>query len=220
MLSVRSRVVVPAVPLAQATRGRSAGFTMIEVLVTIVVITIGLLGVAAMQTRAASVEFESYQRGQALSLLRDMEARIAASRGIVPQYLDASLSSTDGSVYVGGGAVGDAGRVDCTAAGTGAKAQVCQWSELLQGAAAKEGASNVGAMIGARGCLIRVEPPQGNALADVFLVVVWQGLTPGAEPPADAPAGRNHCASAVDFGAGLRRGVSLRVLVPNLIQTL
>ncbi len=200
---------------ATPLRRRAAGFTLLEVMVTIVVLTIGLLGVAAMQTRAASVEFESYQRGQALSLLRDMEARLAASRGIVAEYLAASLSSTDGSLYFGTGK----GPFDCTGL-TGAQAQVCQWSALLEGAAAREGANNVGAMIGARGCLIRVEPPQGNALADFFLVVVWQGLTPGTEPPADAPAGKNHCASSVDFGTGLRRGVSLRVLMPNLTQTL
>ncbi len=196
------------------------GFTLIEVLVTIVVLGIGLLGVAAMQTRAASTEFESYQRGQALSLLRDMEARLAASRGIVADYLNDSLSSTDGSVYAGSGADGAAGRIACPAGVTGAQEQVCQWAALLEGAAAREGAGNVGAMIGARGCLMRVDPPQGNALADFFLVVVWQGLTPGAEPPDAAPAGKNGCAASVDFGAGLRRGVAVRVLVPNLTQTL
>lgn len=212
MLSARvSRARAATAPV----RRHAAGFTLLEVMVTIVVLTIGLLGVAAMQTRATSVEFESYQRGQALSLLRDMEARLAASRGIVADYLNDSLSSTDGSVYVGTGQTS----VDCSAP-TGAQAQVCQWSALLEGAAAREGTSNVGAMIGARGCLIRVEPPQGNALADFFLVVVWQGLTPGSEPPVDAPAGSKHCAFSVDFGTGLRRGVSLRVLMPNLTQTL
>ncbi|MDT3678180.1 MAG: type IV pilus modification protein PilV [Burkholderiaceae bacterium] len=216
MLKARRREAALRARASVAPRRRTGGFTLLEVLVTIVVLTIGLLGVAGMQTRAASVEFESYQRGQALSLLRDMEARLAASRGILDQYLDASLSSTDGSVYAGSGA----GAIDCAAAGSGAHAQVCEWSALLQGAAAREGATNVGAMIGARGCLMRVEPPQGNALADFFLVIVWQGLTPGVEPPDAAPAGRTGCASAVDFGAGLRRGVALRVLVPNLTQTL
>jgi len=205
--------------LARA-RLASGGFTLIEVLVTIVVVSIGLLGVVAMQTRAASVEFESYQRGQALSLLREMESRLASSRGVIDEFLAADLSSTDGSVHVGGGAAGEAGLLDCSGAPAGAKAQLCEWSRSLEGAAAIEGGSKVGAMIGARGCLIRVEPPQANALADVFLVVVWQGLQAGAEPPADSPAGANRCASGVDFGAGLRRGVSLRVLVPDLKLTL
>lgn len=205
--------------LSRASRA-PAGFTLIEVLVTIVVISIGLLGVVAMQTRATGVEFESYQRGQALSLLREMESRLASSRGVIDELLAADLSSTDGSVHVGGGAAGEAGLVDCSGAPVGAKAQLCEWSRSLEGAAAVEGGSKVGAMIGARGCLIRVEPPQANALADVFLVVVWQGLQAGAEPPADSPAGANSCASGVDFGAGLRRGISLRVLVPDLKLTL
>lgn len=206
-------------PRRRGCRG-DGGFTLIEVLVTVLLITVGLLGVVAMQTRAATVEFESYQRGQALSLLREMEARLAASRGIVAEFLAPAISSTDGSVHFGSGATGETGLADCSGTPTGARAQLCAWSNSLQGAAAVEGGGNVGAMIGARGCLMRVEPPQANALADVFVVVVWQGMTAGAEPPADSPAGANGCASGVDFGAGLRRGASLRVMVPNLTQTL
>ena len=72
----------------------------------------------------------------------------------------------------------------------------------------------IGAMVGARGCLMPVMPPQQNALADVYVVVVWQGVEARAEPsaasrPAVAPARSN-------FGQGLRRGVSVRVMVPDL----
>ena len=67
---------------------------------------------------------------------------------------------------------------------------------------------------GARGCVIQVTPPQLNALADLYVVIVWQGITKRADPLPDSAAGQ--CASDVDFGAGLRRGVSVRVLVPDL----
>ncbi len=69
-------------------------FTLIEVLVSMVLILVGLLGVVGMQTKAANVELESYQRGQALSLARDLESRILASRAQVASYADATLSST------------------------------------------------------------------------------------------------------------------------------
>lgn len=206
-------------------RRASIGFTLIEVLVTMALILIGLLGMFALQVRAANVELESYQRGQALALAREMESRLHASRSVLAGFLDPAVSSTDGSVYVGtgSGAKDHSDDGDCelptpASALETAKFQACQWAEALQGAAAQDGGNNVGAMIGARGCLLRVNPPQDNALADFYVVVVWQGVAAGSEPPADAPAGQNVCASDVAFGAGMRRGVSLRVLVPNLTK--
>lgn len=199
------------------------GFTLIEVLVTIAVMLLGLLGVIGMQARSAVIEFESYQRGEALSLVREMQGRLTDSRAIVDGYLNAAVSSTNGSVYVGSGAnAKDFSTGSVCVAGAGvplaeAEFEMCQWGQALQGAAALEGSSKVGAMIGARGCLIRVDPAEGNALADIYVTVVWQGKSKSAEPDPDSSAGK--CASDVDFGVGLRRGVSVRVLVPNLTKS-
>jgi type IV pilus assembly protein PilV len=204
------------------TPRRQQGFTMIEVMVTVLLLAIGLLGMLGMQTRASAAEFESYQRGQAIALARDMQARLLSARGIVPGYLNSAVSSPDGSVFVGNGS-GAASFVDgngnCLAPVAGdlvsfAAAQACAWGRELQGAAMSDSAGPVGAMMGARGCLIRIEPPQQNALADLYVVIVWQGIEPRTDPTADSPAGR--CASDVDFGPGQRRGISMRVLVPDL----
>lgn len=192
---------------------RARGFSLIEVLVTIVIVLFGLLGVIGMQMKASVVEFESYQRGQALSLIRDMEARLSASRGLVTDFLTAGISSTDGSIYVGASST-VAGCAGASAAS--ALKELCDWGELIKGNLAKEGTTAVGAMIGARGCLIRLEPPQAGALADFYVVLVWQGQATGTTPPANAITGQDHCAKDVNFGAGLRRGVSLRVLIPDL----
>lgn len=201
------------------------GFTLIEVLVTIAVMLLGLLGVIGMQARAAVMEFESYQRGEALSLVREMQGRLTDSRAIVGGYLADAVSSTNGSVYVGSGEnAKDFSTGSVCVGGAGlplaeAKFEMCQWGQALQGAAAMEGTSKVGAMIGARGCLIRVVPAENNALADIYVTVVWQGKSPSAEPAEDSPAGKNVCASDVNFGVGLRRGVTVRVLVPNLTKS-
>lgn len=209
-------------PRSARTGTRESGFTLIEILVTILLLALGLLGVIGMQTRASAAEFESYQRGQALSLARDMQARLLSSRGILAGYLHPSVSSADGSVYLGNGTgastfVDSAGNCIAPIAGNAvseAQYQACSWGRDLQGVAEKEGANAVGAMVGARGCIIQMNPPQLNALADLYVVVVWQGIGPRAEPLTDSPAGQ--CASAVNFGSGLRRGISVRVLVPDL----
>ena len=219
--------------LAELQRSRSQvagmrGFTLIEVLVTIVIMLLGILGVIGMQARSTIMEFESYQRGEALSLVREMQVHLTHPRTIVTGYLDPTVSSTDGSVYVGSGEDAkdfSAGSV-CVAGAAGAplaqaQFEMCQWGQSLQGAAVVEDPSTtkvkVGAMIGARGCVIRVVPAENNALADLYVTVVWQGQTKGVEPDPKSAAGL--CASGVDFGTGLRRGVSVRVLVPDLTKS-
>lgn len=222
---MRQLSTIDRAPVCAAARAQ-AGFTLIEILVTILILLVGLLGVFGMQTRATKTEFESYQRGQALALVRDMEARIAGSRGILAGYLDNSVSSTDGSVFLGNGAGNFAVDGDCVPPVVpgndlqAAQFEACQWGQALEGvaeqAAAASGPINIGAMLGAKGCLIRVEPTTQDALADLYIVVVWQGVVASTEPPDASPAGR--CASAFDFGNGMRRGLSLRVLVPDLAK--
>ena len=55
---------------------KTRGFAMIEVLVTLLVLLIGLLGMFGLMSRGAVLEMESYQRSQALTLLREMESRL------------------------------------------------------------------------------------------------------------------------------------------------
>jgi type IV pilus assembly protein PilV len=61
-----------------------------------------------------------------------------------------------------------------------------------------------------------VEPPQLGAVADIFVVVVWQGLVASNDPLPDALTGQENCANDIDFGSGLRRGISLRIMIPDL----
>src|SRR5690242_6264655 len=131
---------------------RQAGFTMIEVLITFVVLVVGLLGLIGLQVRSQQAEMESYQRGQALVLMQDMIDRLNTNR------TDAhALAYVTASPVGGGGAL-----TDCTALAAGAPFDLCEWGNELKGAAevsasgtctAASGGSCVGAMIGARGCI-------------------------------------------------------------------
>ena len=58
---------------------RQTGFTLIEILVTVIVLSIGLLGLAGLQ--AASLRFNStaYQRSQATTLAYDIVDRMRAN---------------------------------------------------------------------------------------------------------------------------------------------
>jgi type IV pilus assembly protein PilV len=155
-------------PPANTERGTS----LIEVLVTIVIVTFGLLGLAGLQQRMQLSEMESYQRTQALVLLNDMASRIQVNRGMADDYLTT------------GGPLGE-GMTCPTAPVTRAEIDVAEWCQALQGAAelSAEG-SKAGAMVGGRGC---VESLPDN---EYMITIAWQGLGAVSAPPPSVACGR------------------------------
>ncbi len=155
-------------------RSLSRGFSMIEVLVALVIIMLGLLGLLGVQVKSHQAEFESYQRSQALILVSDMVERVNANRKAAGCY-----ETGTGMPYVGSG---NTVTPTCTAYGTAALqsravADLTAWDGLLKGSAETSGGSNVGAMIGARGCVAF------NAVTNEWRVsVAWQGLSQTIDP--------------------------------------
>src|SRR5205809_2198626 len=70
------------------------GATMIEVLITIVILAFGLLGLVGLQAQVQLADVESYQRAQAVVLLSDMVDRINANTGTADTYVPASPFAT------------------------------------------------------------------------------------------------------------------------------
>ena len=175
------------------------GTTMIEVLVTIVILAIGLLGLAGLQSRLQASEMESYQRAQALVLLNDMASRMAANRANAAAYV------TGATAPLG------AGTTCPTATTTQQGTDVAQWCAALQGAAETSGGGSVGAMIGGRGC---IEDLGGGAY---LVTVAWQGLTPISSPaPACGKGNYDGGAGSTCTGDLCRRVVTTIVRVGNL----
>jgi len=73
--------------MIRGQRSRMGGVTMIEVLITIVILTVGLLGVAGLQARMQLAEVESYHRSHAIVLLQDIVDRVAANRRDAMNYV-------------------------------------------------------------------------------------------------------------------------------------
>ena len=151
-----------------------SGFSMIEVLVTIVIIAFGLLGIAGLQVRLQMSEMESYQRSQALLLLNDMANRIATNRNNAASYVTTAANP-----------VGE-GMVCPTTTATVAQRDLGEWCNAMQGAGetTAAGASKVRALVGGRGCVESVG-------SDYLVTVVWQGRTPLTAPPASVACGAN-----------------------------
>ena len=158
------------------------GFSLIEILVTLVVVALGLFGLAALQAKMQVSEIDAYQRVQALLLVQEMSDRIAANRRNAQLYVTAS-GETVGT--------GDSQPSNCTNLPTVHATDICQWSNALKGAAegevTTEGTALTGAMIGAQGC---IEALPSDPDTETYLVyVVWQGLTPLSAPSAGLSCG-------------------------------
>ena len=151
-----------------------SGFSMIEVLVTMVIIAFGLLVIAGLQVRLQMSEMESYQRSQALLLLNDMANRIATNRNNAASYVTTAANP-----------LGE-GMVCPTTTATVAQRDLGEWCNAMQGAGKtiNSGASKVRALVGGRGCVESVG-------SDYLVTVVWQGRTPLTAPPASVACGAN-----------------------------
>jgi type IV pilus assembly protein PilV len=178
---------------------RQRGVSLVEVLITLVVVAFGLLGLAAFQAKAQVGSLESYQRAQAAVLLQDMQSRLVGNSENAADYVTTTPLGTDSAVGA-----------DCALEAAGSARDLCEWSAALQGSAEQSGANSAGAMEGARGCITQIQAMDASAgvcTPAVYLVTVaWQGRHATRAPTQEC--GRNA------YGPDThRRAISARVAV-------
>jgi len=179
---------------------RQYGMTLIEVLVTIVILAFGLLGLAGLQSKYNIGMIEAYQRAQALVLLDSLAERIKSNQSNAASYVVASTLGT-----------GDSYSEDCSGEAPGAARDLCEWSNALKGTNEEtDGGGKVGAMIGARGCVTQVQAPNptsGVCTPGIYqITVAWQGMHKTKAPTVA-------CASGSYGDDTNRRAISTRVTV-------
>ena len=171
------------------------GTSMLEVLVTILILAVGMLGLAALQGQAHTSELESYQRGQALVLLQDMSSRMEGNISNAANYVTAAIGT------------GATDAADCTSLGSRAAIDLCEWSKALKGSSETSGGTKSGAMINGRGCVATT-----GTTNEYMVSVVWQGLNATAIPA--TTCGQNSYDSEAS-----RRAVTMIIRVPDLTGT-
>lgn len=87
------------------TRFAIGGFSLIEVLVALAVLSIGLLGLAALQTTGLKFNHQSYERTQAVLQSYDIIDRIRANRSGTNRAINTTYNDSLGAT---------AGTADCT----------------------------------------------------------------------------------------------------------
>lgn len=190
-----------------ARRRSQHGATLIEVLVSLVILMLGLLGLVGVMIQSQRAQVESYQRVQAVLLVQDMTARLNANRAVATCYIQASFLGT-GNETIPATATCTVGTADQKSRVT---SDLTEWRNLLLGGAElftkPDGTvGNAGAVLGARGCITK-------DATDLYQVsIAWQGNGVTAAPPAGVP-----CAQG-QYGAddAARRAVSVTVQITPL----
>lgn len=221
-----------------------SGTSMVEILVTLIILLVGLLGLAGLMVQGQRSEMESYQRVQALILLQDMAGRISVNRNAATCYA-LTTSTANGTPYLGtagaGAAMTPVPATACTVAAitaihssvsaanatlqaATAVSDMNDWHNELLGAAETSGGGNVGAMIGARGCVSYggvgtelTDPTTGASIAGTGIYTVaiaWQGLGETFAPTAPV-----NNAAAMSCGKGLYGTEALRRIVSLTLRT-
>ena len=181
---------------------RQHGTSLVEVLVTVVLLAFGLIGIAALQAKAQVGNLEAYQRAQAVVLLQDMRARMTSNGADAHNYVTATPVGAPATTLE-----------DCSGT-TGAARDLCEWGNALKGAAEVDtahGNNKVGAMVGARGCIEELQaanPADGVCQPGLYrLTVAWQGMHP--TKMSSLSCGKN----AYGTDDSYRRAISVQVAV-------
>jgi type IV pilus assembly protein PilV len=201
------------------------GFTLLEVLITLIILMFGLLGLAGLMAKGQRASFEAFQRQQALSFATDIAERVRSNRDLAAAYAAAAPIATP----VGSGAlfsqipatVPNCAGQTCTPAETVAY-DMALWDGALAGASETEilGATNVGGIVRANGCIAATGPAVGACPAApatppgrfffgqrYTVSVAWQGRDPTSTPTNSA------CGAGLYGNELLRRVVTLDVMV-------
>ena len=144
---------------------RQAGFTLIEVMITVFIAAVGLLSVAGLQALSKKSNFDAIQRTQAAALGQDLIERMRANPGRGADYLtdasngisSASLPATPATACTVGSS---GGTPRCTPAQVVAF-DLYEWSRALFGDVERVGDSAAGGLSEPTACITNASAPCG-----------------------------------------------------------
>lgn len=107
---------------------RERGFSLLEVLIALLVLSVGLLGIAGLQTVSLKFNHQSYERTQATVLMSEMYEKIIAN----PDAARAGIFNAVGSGTTSGGYTGYGGCPTACSATELATYDIYQWKLAIE----------------------------------------------------------------------------------------
>ncbi|MCH9674691.1 MAG: type IV pilus modification protein PilV [Gammaproteobacteria bacterium] len=154
-----------------------SGFSLVEVLIAVVVLAIGMLGIAGLLVTSKRANLEAVQRSSATALAQDLAERMRAN----PFELASYTNGGTGTTLTGTTIPARSCATGCTPEQL-AQHDLFAFERNLVGMAERAGTNNVGGLIAPMACLTG---PNGGTGTYTF-AVVWRGLTKLSDPGASA----------------------------------
>jgi type IV pilus assembly protein PilV len=195
------------------------GFGLIEVLIAVLILAVGILGLATMQLGAKRASFEATQRSIATSMARDILERMRSNPGELDTYA-AAASDLVVDTYTGTAGT-DCSAVSCTTPQLAAY-DMWDWTRMIQGDRTKLAGAAAGGLLNSVVCL---HNNAGTAPTDglVTVVIAWRGITEIDQTVMDDPGGLGltECGpgqfdSATVTGDRLRRQLTMTTFIADI----
>jgi type IV pilus assembly protein PilV len=161
--------------------GRQRGVSVLEVLITLIVFSLGVLSVGMLQGVSARANYEAVQRTTAAHIANDLLERMRANPTALELYIPLAT--------LGGGSLGAEPAPDCAS-----EANLCsadelalhdlwQWEQLLDGVSEMDGASETGGLLMPTACM---NGPVGGGQGTYAVSIAWRGQAALSNPAVDA----------------------------------
>ncbi|MPY20990.1 type IV pilus modification protein PilV [Shewanella psychropiezotolerans] len=171
---------------------KSNGFSLVEVLVSLVILVIGLIGIFNLHLVAKRGSFESFQQTQASYYAIDIINRMKLNRSQLVGYagtyagnLSEPSQSCDVALNVGGGNAG----ITCTNVQTRAW-DLYGWEQSMNGVGETKGTRSIGGLDTPTACI------QVSGTGDVLVVMTWRGIRAVSDGAANAADFVKSCGTA------------------------
>lgn len=150
---------------------KQIGVGMIEVLVAGLVFALGVLGLSSMQLKAKRTSYDALQRSLAISLARDMAARMRSNPTAIDTYAAITFL---GNVTNASEPSPNCKTAVCTPLQL-ATYDLWEWEKALEGASEVSGTANTGGLVQPSGCI-------DNTNGQVSIVIAWEGYAGKVNP--------------------------------------
>jgi len=181
------------------------GFSLIEVLVTLLVLTVALLSAASLQVLSKRSNFDAAQRTTAAHLAEDLLERLRSNAGSAINYIPVGT--------LGGGTLGVAPPVDCLAVAANctplqmAQFDLWQWEQQLDGVMESDNGRATGGLVTPTAC---ITGPGFGGNGEYTVAIAWRGMTDLANPDINACGeGTGNYGEANEF----RRVIQIRTFI-------
>jgi type IV pilus assembly protein PilV len=147
---------------------RISGSTLLESLIAVVVLSVGLLGIAMLQLQSKHLSTQEIQRSGASLLTNEIVERMRNNNDRLSDYF----------TTVGGGTINAAPSPDCSSASNPCIVQeiasydLWQWEQAIDGASESLNGQNTGGLSLATGC---ITGPAGGGTGMYTVSVAWRG---------------------------------------------